>query len=198
MLLLIVILFLICWGPRLIMNVAIKLGLESFSNLMYSARVGVYLLSFIHSALNPFVYGLMSSNFRDMILKSCRARRKNRSNALKTSCPPELGGVTEAKEGNFVKNNNIGKKGKFPKLQKNAKGNTSNEISLDPLSAHAVLGAITKENKVTVIDARGKKKRLIDKKKVRRGSSSKPLLSFLSSASKRDANHFEITNPPLS
>lgn len=53
------------------MNVIIKMGIESYDNLTYTARIGCYLLSFIHSALNPFVYGLMSSNFREMILKSC-------------------------------------------------------------------------------------------------------------------------------
>ncbi|CAG2178945.1 unnamed protein product, partial [Oppiella nova] len=66
MLLLIVILFMLCWGPRLVMNVLIKLGLQSFSHSAYTARIACYLLSFIHSALNPFVYGLMSSNFRRM------------------------------------------------------------------------------------------------------------------------------------
>ncbi len=71
MLVLIVLLFLLCWGPRLIMNVLIKLGLTSFTHSAYTARIACYLLSFIHSALNPFVYGLMSSNFRKMVCHSC-------------------------------------------------------------------------------------------------------------------------------
>lgn len=64
MLLFIVILFNICWGPRLVFNVIKSTGLGNFTNTAYSARVYFYLLSFIHSALNPFVYGFMSSNFR--------------------------------------------------------------------------------------------------------------------------------------
>lgn len=71
MLLLVILLFGICWSPRLVMNVVIKSGLQSFSNYTYIMRVTCYLLSFVHSALNPFVYGFMSTNFRSMILNSC-------------------------------------------------------------------------------------------------------------------------------
>jgi hypothetical protein len=71
MLICIIILFLICWGPRLIMNLMIKLGIKSYTQITYTTRVGCYLLSFIHSALNPFVYGFMSTNFRRMMSNSC-------------------------------------------------------------------------------------------------------------------------------
>lgn len=71
MLLFIVSIFHVCWGPRLIMNVVIAMGLTHYDQYTYSARVACYLLSFIHSALNPFVYGFMSSNFRRMMLQSC-------------------------------------------------------------------------------------------------------------------------------
>ncbi|XP_075677326.1 uncharacterized protein LOC113799853 isoform X2 [Dermatophagoides pteronyssinus] len=54
MLVLIIILFLLCWGPRLIMNVLVKSGLT----------------------LNPFVYGFMSSNFRSMVCSSFGRRRR--------------------------------------------------------------------------------------------------------------------------
>ena len=64
MLLFIVVIFHVCWGPRLVMNVMIATGLTNFDQFTYNARVAFYLLSFIHSALNPFVYGFMSSNFR--------------------------------------------------------------------------------------------------------------------------------------
>ncbi len=83
MLLFIVILFHVCWGPRLIFNVSDFLGhffkkifntfflqviksagIASFNNLAYNARVYFYLLSFAHSALNPFVYSMCSANFR--------------------------------------------------------------------------------------------------------------------------------------
>lgn len=86
MLIFIVIIFLICWGPRLIFNIMIKYGLSSFTNSAYTARVACYLLSFIHSAVNPFVYGLMSSNFRRMIITKCRGLdSEGRSEAITMS-----------------------------------------------------------------------------------------------------------------
>jgi hypothetical protein len=78
MLLLVIALFLICWGPRLIFNVVVKLELQSYTTTTYTVRVASYLLSFIHSALNPFVYGLMSSTFRNIIFKSCAGRNRTR------------------------------------------------------------------------------------------------------------------------
>ncbi|XP_023217611.1 allatostatin-A receptor-like [Centruroides sculpturatus] len=74
MLLIVVILFLVCWGPRLVMNVAIKQGLDNFTHSAYAARIVFYLLPFIQSSLNPFVYGFMSSNFRHLMLHSCFAK----------------------------------------------------------------------------------------------------------------------------
>lgn len=74
MLVLIVILFLLCWGPRLIMNVLVKLGLRTYSTWIYNTRIICNLLSFVHSALNPFVYGFMSSNFRSMVSASFRRK----------------------------------------------------------------------------------------------------------------------------
>ncbi|KAH7645578.1 g protein-coupled receptor-like protein 3 [Dermatophagoides farinae] len=78
MLVLIIILFLLCWGPRLIMNVLVKSGLSTFSSWIYNTRVMCNLLSFIHSALNPFVYGFMSSNFRSMVCSSFGRRKRNK------------------------------------------------------------------------------------------------------------------------
>ena len=82
MLLLVIALFLICWGPRLIFNIVVKLELQSHGPTTYTIRVASYLLSFIHSALNPFVYGLMSSTFRNIVFKSCAGR--NRSNGAES------------------------------------------------------------------------------------------------------------------
>ncbi|RWS30346.1 G protein-coupled receptor-like protein 3, partial [Leptotrombidium deliense] len=75
MLLFVIIVFLVCWGPRLIMNVVIKFGLSSFDNYTYTTRVTCNLLSFVHCALNPFVYGFMSSSFRQMMINSCSPGR---------------------------------------------------------------------------------------------------------------------------
>ncbi|RWS04187.1 Galanin receptor type 2-like protein [Dinothrombium tinctorium] len=79
MLIFVVLIFLLCWGPRLIMNVIIKMGLNSYTHFTYTARIACYLLSFIHSALNPFIYGFMSSNFRRMLCKTCSKRNSNHS-----------------------------------------------------------------------------------------------------------------------
>lgn len=70
MLVLVIILFMICWGPRLFINAIIKYGLNRYDVTAYRARVVCYLLSFIHSCLNPIVYTLMSSNVRQMMLRS--------------------------------------------------------------------------------------------------------------------------------
>lgn len=72
MLILVIALFLGCWGPRLIMHVIIKYGLSNFTNYEYNLRVGAYLLSFAHSAINPIIYGFMSTNFRRMMFQCCK------------------------------------------------------------------------------------------------------------------------------
>lgn len=79
MLIFVVAMFLFCWGPRLIMNVLIKLDLVSFTQTVYSIRIGCFLLSFIHSAINPFIYGFMSSNFRKIICMPCSSHNSNLS-----------------------------------------------------------------------------------------------------------------------
>ncbi|KAF8794534.1 Galanin receptor type 2 like protein [Argiope bruennichi] len=72
MLILVIILFLLCWGPRLIMHAMIKHGLSNFTVHVYNMRVAAYLLSFTHSAINPIIYGFMSTNFRKMMLQCCK------------------------------------------------------------------------------------------------------------------------------
>ncbi|KAK2718910.1 galanin receptor 2b-like isoform X2 [Artemia franciscana] len=76
MLILVIALFLLCWGPRLIFNVIVKSGLEAYTKTVYYLRVTVYLLPFIHSCLNPVIYTLMSSNFRRVMLRTCRRRKR--------------------------------------------------------------------------------------------------------------------------
>ncbi|XP_032777367.2 cholecystokinin receptor type A [Daphnia magna] len=64
MLILVIVLFLICWGSRICMEISIKVGLESFSQGIYFLRVVINMLPYVHSCLNPFIYSLMSKNFR--------------------------------------------------------------------------------------------------------------------------------------
>ena len=56
MLILVVLLFLICWGPRLILNSLIKWGLKSYDPTVYQLRIAFYLMPFIHSCINPIIY----------------------------------------------------------------------------------------------------------------------------------------------
>uniref|UniRef100_T1ITK8 G-protein coupled receptors family 1 profile domain-containing protein n=1 Tax=Strigamia maritima TaxID=126957 RepID=T1ITK8_STRMM len=71
MLILVIVLFLVCWGPRVIMQIFIKHGLALYSPAIYSIRVACMQLPFVHSCLNPIIYSLMSSNFRRMMVRSC-------------------------------------------------------------------------------------------------------------------------------
>ncbi|CAL8104804.1 unnamed protein product [Orchesella dallaii] len=68
MLILIIILFLICWGPKLILNITLKLalifGYPIYSQEVYVCRVAFSLIPFVHSCINPIVYSFMSKNFR--------------------------------------------------------------------------------------------------------------------------------------
>jgi hypothetical protein len=64
MLILVVILFLVCWGLPTIMQVIIKFNLHSFTHTEYKLRVSFNLLPFIHACINPFIYSFMSKNFR--------------------------------------------------------------------------------------------------------------------------------------
>lgn len=64
MLILVIVLFLICWGSRLSMEISIKVGLSTFSQEIYFLRIAINLLPYVHSCLNPLIYSLMSKNFR--------------------------------------------------------------------------------------------------------------------------------------
>ena len=78
MLILVVILFLICWGPRLFMESIIKCCLSAYNHSTYTMRIIFYLLPFVHSCLNPIVYCFMSSKFRRRMLR-CFERQCNQS-----------------------------------------------------------------------------------------------------------------------
>ncbi|CAG2105706.1 unnamed protein product [Medioppia subpectinata] len=89
MLILVVVLFLLCWGPRLVMEIVIKCCLSVFNNVTYLLRIVFYLSPFVHSCLNPIVYGFMSTKFRRRMFRvfdriCFKVCRKNRSaNQLK-------------------------------------------------------------------------------------------------------------------
>ena len=65
MLICVVILFFICWGPRFIMEIIIKSHtITQFNHALYWSRVILFLLPFVHAVINPIIYMIMSKNFR--------------------------------------------------------------------------------------------------------------------------------------
>ncbi|XP_046390923.1 galanin receptor 2a-like [Ischnura elegans] len=101
MLILVVILFLACWGPRFVMDAIIKHGLTSFQPLNYNLRVAFHLLPFLHSCLNPIIYSVMSSSLRSTMVHSC-AKWRCLKYILTLCCKEEMkkkrlrGGVTSS------------------------------------------------------------------------------------------------------
>ncbi|XP_045620411.1 galanin receptor 2b [Procambarus clarkii] len=69
MLIVVVVLFLLCWGPRLVMEMCINLGLQQFNQVFYNFNIVFVLLPFIHCCINPIIYCFMSKNFRRSMKK---------------------------------------------------------------------------------------------------------------------------------
>ncbi|XP_015922792.1 QRFP-like peptide receptor [Parasteatoda tepidariorum] len=67
MLVAVVILFIICWGPILITNVLTSFDILDRLNYGYlkPMRTAFHLLSYFNSCINPCVYGFLSANFRN-------------------------------------------------------------------------------------------------------------------------------------
>ncbi len=73
MLIWVVLLFLICWGPRFVMEFLLKLHLTSFfTQFVYWLKVALFLLPFVHAVLNPIFYLLLSKNIRVSVIKQVR------------------------------------------------------------------------------------------------------------------------------
>ena len=68
MLICIVIIFLLCWGPRFIFEVLMKMQCLPFENIVYTLRTVLYVLPMVHAILNPVIYFLMSQNFRNSVV----------------------------------------------------------------------------------------------------------------------------------
>ncbi|XP_066995810.2 allatostatin-A receptor [Anabrus simplex] len=64
MLIIVIVLFLVCWGPRIIMEILITKGMMPFTSTVYRLRVTFYVLPVVHACVNPFIYSFMSKNFR--------------------------------------------------------------------------------------------------------------------------------------
>lgn len=67
MLVAIVLLFLLCWGPIMCNNLLVALGFLDDLHMGYlkHMRQSFLALSYFNSCVNPVVYGFMSKNFRN-------------------------------------------------------------------------------------------------------------------------------------
>ena len=72
MLVLVIILFALCWGPLLIDNVLIAFGVLDKLNYGYLKymRQAFSLMAYANSCVNPIVYAFMSRNFRESFIHS--------------------------------------------------------------------------------------------------------------------------------
>ena len=72
MLICVVVLFLLCWGPRFIMELLIKMQFSwLYHDHVYIVRTWIFLLPMVHAILNPVVYFIMSRNFRQSVVTKC-------------------------------------------------------------------------------------------------------------------------------
>ncbi|KAK2141857.1 hypothetical protein LSH36_1031g00010 [Paralvinella palmiformis] len=74
MLLMIIVVFFLCWGPKLVLNVMKRheLKILHLDPAFYVSLV-INLLPYIHSCINPIIYSFMSNNFRRSLRTGCRA-----------------------------------------------------------------------------------------------------------------------------
>ena len=78
MLMAIVVLFVLCWGPTIVTEMLIGLGRQTFTQEFYVFKWVSSLLPFVHCCINPVIYCFMSKNFRDSMCYPCRKKRKRR------------------------------------------------------------------------------------------------------------------------
>ncbi|XP_055886243.1 pyroglutamylated RF-amide peptide receptor-like [Biomphalaria glabrata] len=101
MLIVVVVLFAVCWGPILINNLLVSVRFLNNLNEghLKPLRIALFLLSYLNSSLNPLVYGFMSSHFRRGFREAIcvfsrapgsrlyRPGRANNSCYLNSDCP---------------------------------------------------------------------------------------------------------------
>lgn len=86
MLIVVVVLFAVCWGPILINNLLVALNVIDKLHVgpLKPLRQTIYLMSYLNSSLNPLVYGFMSRHFRrgfrEAICVCCSSSRRTRDN----------------------------------------------------------------------------------------------------------------------
>ncbi|WAR23198.1 GPR54-like protein, partial [Mya arenaria] len=72
MLVTVVVLFILCWGPKLILELFKRLRLDFvYYPEVFQAQIGIYCLTYVQSCVNPVIYGLMCRNFRQSLKYAC-------------------------------------------------------------------------------------------------------------------------------
>ncbi|XP_048761367.1 QRFP-like peptide receptor [Ostrea edulis] len=89
MLMVIVVLFAICWGPILLNNllVAARVISDLHEGFLKPMRMTFHLMSYANSCINPIVYGFMSKNFQDSlksVFKCCNSPQTYRTYVYST------------------------------------------------------------------------------------------------------------------
>ncbi|XP_021378857.1 cholecystokinin receptor type A-like [Mizuhopecten yessoensis] len=73
MLIAIVVVFCLCWGPKLIYCVLLRLNLPMlYHTEAFTTKIILDCLPYVQSCLNPIIYGFMSRNFRRSMMAACR------------------------------------------------------------------------------------------------------------------------------
>ncbi|XP_064606787.1 allatostatin-A receptor-like [Liolophura sinensis] len=73
MLMTVIVVFLLCWGPKLILRILLKKKHEYlYFNAVFVARIVFDCLPYIQSCLNPIIYGFMSRNIRKSMRIACQ------------------------------------------------------------------------------------------------------------------------------
>ncbi|XP_013413429.1 G-protein coupled receptor 54 [Lingula anatina] len=86
----VIVLYIICWGPVLFNNLLTAVGVLRRLNYGYlkPMRQAFYIMSYFNSCVNPIVYGFMSKNFRKSFKQTlcmCWCDRQSK-NTLKRTC----------------------------------------------------------------------------------------------------------------
>ncbi|XP_038048513.1 somatostatin receptor type 5-like [Patiria miniata] len=77
MLIVVVVVFLLCWGPFFTFAVLHRAGLSGvpgYSDQLWKISLALHLLAYANSCLNPFIYAFMSESFREgfmLALRTC-------------------------------------------------------------------------------------------------------------------------------
>ena len=102
MLILVIILFYLCWGPRVCMDMLQKFNFIPFNQSIYKMRIIFNVMTFFHGCINPFIYSFMSKNFRGRLIKyieKCGCLKSHWSN--KTSNQTTISGSLRSQKRSY-------------------------------------------------------------------------------------------------